>query len=74
MRVDLVAIHKVRIQVEGGGSHDESVRVRTGGGGLKPSEYVHISTVYFPFLKIFEKEKMKMIDIMEVSLTLHLNS
>ena len=50
------------------------MRVRTGGGGLKPSEYVRISTVYFPFLKIFEKEKMKMIDIMEVSLTLHLNS
>ena len=36
----------------GGGSHDESVHVRTRGEGFKPGEQVRISTVYFP-LKIF---------------------
>ena len=57
----LGAIHKVRTQVAGGGSHDESVSVRTGGGGggggFGPSEYVRISTVYFPFLQIFSIKK-----------------
>ena len=51
------AIHKVRTQVAGGGSHDESVSVLTGGGGFGPSEYVRISTVYFPFLQIFSIKK-----------------
>ena len=44
-------------------SRDESARVRTGGGGFKIGQYVHISTVYFPFLEDFldKKRKMKMI-------------
>ena len=50
-------IHKVRTQVGGGRSHDKSVRVRTGGGELKPSECVRLSTVYFPFLKISSIKK-----------------
>ena len=46
------------MQVGGGESHDESVRVRTAGkGGFKPGEYVRISTVYFQYLKIFSIKK-----------------
>ena len=44
-----------------------------GDGGFKAGYDVRISTVYFPFLKIF-LIKMKMIKVMEVSLGLHLNS
>ena len=51
------AIHKVHTQVGGGGSHEESVGVRTGGGGFTSGEYVRISTVYFPFLNIFSIKK-----------------
>ena len=52
--VSLGDIYKVRTQVGGGGNHDESIWVRTGreGRGFKPGEYVRISTVYSPFLKI----------------------
>ena len=48
---------KVRTQGWGGESHDKSVRVRARGGKFKPCQYVHISTVYFPFLKIFSIKK-----------------
>ena len=37
----------------GRGSHDESVRVLTVGGGFKPSEYLRTWTTYFTFLRIF---------------------
>ena len=44
-----------------------------GRGGIKRGDYVRISTVYFPVLSIFsiKKRKMKMIKLMEFSLTLH---
>ena len=56
------------------GCHDENVWVRAGGGGLKTGKYVSILTVYFPFLKIFSKKKMKMIEAIKISLTLHMKS
>ena len=36
-------------------------------GGFKPGEYVHTSTVYIQFMKIFTIKKMKMIEGMEVT-------
>ena len=45
------------MQVRGGGSHDESVWVCTGGGEFKLCKYVSILTVYFPFLKVFSIKK-----------------
>ena len=51
----------------------KACRCLQGEGGIKPSEYVRISTIYFPFLKIFSIRK-KNEKVMEVSLTLHLNS
>ena len=66
------------MQVGRVGSHDESIRVRAGGGGFKTIKYVSILTVYFPFLKIFskkkKKEREKMIETIEISLMLHMNS
>ena len=58
------------------GCHDENVWVRAGGGGLKTGKYVSILIVYFPFLKIFskKKKKLKMIEAIKISLTLHMNS
>ena len=49
------AIHKVRMEVE---ERERGVMIKAYGcvqrdGGFKPGEYVCISTVYFPFLKIF---------------------
>ena len=41
----------------GRGEHDKCLRVRRGGGVFKPGEYILVSTVYFPFLKIFSIKK-----------------
>ena len=46
--------------MDAGRGRGESWRKRTGayrGRGFKPGEYVHIMTVYFPFLKIISIRK-----------------
>ena len=71
------AIHKVCAQIGGGGNHDEIVQVHTEGVGFKLRECIHISTVYVPFLKIFlikKQKNIKIIKVMQILLTLHLNS
>ena len=44
------------------------------GGRFKPGEYVRILTVQFLFLEDFLDKKMKLIKVMKISVTLHLNS
>ena len=70
----LIPIWGISIKyVRRGGSHDEGLRVRAGGGRFKPGEYVCISTIFSIFENFLDK-KMKMIAIMQVSSTSHLNS